>query len=400
MRTARRLLAAVASLAGLAACGPSATPAPTCTSFTYSAFGACQPGNTQTRTVLASSPIGCTGGAPITAQACTYLGGGTDDPIAAPEEQWTWVGFPGAVCGNGQTTGLGVNPTSRSGDVVVYFQGGGACWDGLTCLGLGSAVNIRSGYGAAAFAAEPQLAATAFGRGEPANPLRNASYVFIPYCTGDLHSGDAVRTYPWLADSLTVHHAGRANVAAFLRRLAPTFPGTRRVYVTGSSGGGYGAQLQYLAFAAAFPAAEVHLLADGAQLVQPTGSLWSDWRAAWSLALPAGCTDCAAQPGALVTYLATTHPDRRFALLASVNDQVLTAFFGYGFDTTSFGYATLALLEDRYAPADNAHAFSIATSTHTMLGGLTTTTDPGGVALSDWIGRWYSGDAAWADVGP
>jgi hypothetical protein len=48
-------------------------PAPTtCSSFTYSAFGACQPDGTQTRTVLTSSPAGCTGGAPVLSQACTY----------------------------------------------------------------------------------------------------------------------------------------------------------------------------------------------------------------------------------------------------------------------------------------------------------------------------------------
>ncbi len=45
----------------------------TCTSFTYSAFGACQSNNTQTRTVLTSSPTGCTGGTPVLTQACTYV---------------------------------------------------------------------------------------------------------------------------------------------------------------------------------------------------------------------------------------------------------------------------------------------------------------------------------------
>jgi hypothetical protein len=50
-------------------------PVTTCTSFTYSAWGACQSSNTQTRTVTSSSPTGCTGGTPVTAQACTYLDG-------------------------------------------------------------------------------------------------------------------------------------------------------------------------------------------------------------------------------------------------------------------------------------------------------------------------------------
>jgi hypothetical protein len=55
--------------------GPGAPPPDpvTCSAFTYSAWAACQPNNTQTRTVTASSPAGCTGGAPVTSQACSYV---------------------------------------------------------------------------------------------------------------------------------------------------------------------------------------------------------------------------------------------------------------------------------------------------------------------------------------
>jgi len=54
---------------------PAATPPPptTCSSFTYSAWGACMSNNTQTRTVATSSPAGCTGGTPVTSQSCTYV---------------------------------------------------------------------------------------------------------------------------------------------------------------------------------------------------------------------------------------------------------------------------------------------------------------------------------------
>ncbi|MFM2374614.1 MAG: Cupredoxin-like domain, partial [Candidatus Parcubacteria bacterium] len=34
--------------------------------------GTCQSNNTQSRTVNSSSPTGCTGGTPVTTQACTY----------------------------------------------------------------------------------------------------------------------------------------------------------------------------------------------------------------------------------------------------------------------------------------------------------------------------------------
>lgn len=46
-------------------------PAPlTCTSFTYSAWSTCS-NNQQTRTILTSTPVGCTGGTPVTTQSCT-----------------------------------------------------------------------------------------------------------------------------------------------------------------------------------------------------------------------------------------------------------------------------------------------------------------------------------------
>lgn len=51
--------------------GGSPPPAGACTAFTYSAWSACGAGGTQTRTVVSASPAGCTGGAPVTAQACT-----------------------------------------------------------------------------------------------------------------------------------------------------------------------------------------------------------------------------------------------------------------------------------------------------------------------------------------
>lgn len=54
---------------------PPPPPPATCTSFTYSAWGACQPSGTQTRTVVSSSPAGCTGGTPVLSQSCTYIDG-------------------------------------------------------------------------------------------------------------------------------------------------------------------------------------------------------------------------------------------------------------------------------------------------------------------------------------
>ena len=51
--------------------GGTTIPPPAACNYTYDAWGACQPNNTQTRNLLSSSPAGCTG-TPVLSQACTY----------------------------------------------------------------------------------------------------------------------------------------------------------------------------------------------------------------------------------------------------------------------------------------------------------------------------------------
>jgi hypothetical protein len=46
-------------------------PPPSCT-YSYSDWGACQPNNTQIRTVISSSPVGCVG-TPVLSQSCNYV---------------------------------------------------------------------------------------------------------------------------------------------------------------------------------------------------------------------------------------------------------------------------------------------------------------------------------------
>ena len=85
-------------------------PTNLCTSFTYSAFGACQPDNTQTRTVLTSSPTGCTGGSPVLTQACTYV------PPANLCTSFTYSAFGACQPNNTQTrTVLTSSPTGCTG---------------------------------------------------------------------------------------------------------------------------------------------------------------------------------------------------------------------------------------------------------------------------------------------
>ena len=347
----------------------------------------------------------CSGGQACTARRCAFpapVDAGMPDagrPILSALETWQWADFPDSACGNGLPTGLGVNRTTRSKDLFLYLEGGGACWNGLTC-GLGAAANISSGYGAADFANEGTLLAAPFSRVTPANPLKDMSFVFVPYCTGDVHAGDAVASYPATPQTAarTVFHKGAKNMEAFLVRLKDTFPDAQRVFVSGSSAGAYGAQLNYERVRATWPAAEVHLLADCGQMITPAGTLLHDWLTAWNVTVPSDCVDCGTDFSKFPKYLHAKYPAARFGLLAFTQDGTLRQFSAM--DAATFQQATLALAASAYEPTANAKYFIVAGSTHVMLGNLLTQAGPGGVTLLDWTTHLVAGDASWQSVKP
>ena len=57
----------------------------------------------------------------------------TGAPITAADKTWTWVDFPGAKCRDGSDTGIGVNFNAASDKVMIYMEGGGACYNAITC---------------------------------------------------------------------------------------------------------------------------------------------------------------------------------------------------------------------------------------------------------------------------
>ncbi len=321
------------------------------------------------------------------------------NPITAPVNTWTWVDFPDSACGNGAATGIGVNLSSKSKDVLVYMEGGGACWDYATCFVYNTAANMATGFTKAEFDQLPLASEAIVDRTDPENPFKDASFIFIPYCTGDIFAGDAVRTYDSTKPDKKAFHKGAANMDAFLKRLTATFPQAGKIWLSGSSAGGYGAQFNYARYAAAFPAAEVHALADCSPLVPAVGGRYAAWLQAWNVTIPPACTNCATEPAALLSWLSTSYPNRRFGLLDYRSDGVIRQYFGYSTSGTDFETATDALLTSHYDPSSNARYFQLAGSQHVMVGGFDHISQPnGGIALKAWISRWANGDSSWASV--
>jgi hypothetical protein len=325
---------------------------------------------------------------------CTMSGA-----IVAPARTWTWVPFADAYCANGTTTGIGINPGDAGGRLLVFLAGGGACWDEATCYQLGTAANIESGYGAAAFAADAGgfLSGSLFNRNDPANPFRDDSFVYVPYCTGDVHAGNKPdASY----GGRSTRHVGFQNMAAFLARLVPTFSGASRVILSGSSAGGYGALANWWQTQQAFGSVRVDLIDDsGPPLPAPylTEGLEQTWREAWNLAAatPPGCAGCATDIDAIFGFYGTAFAGQRGALLSYTQDSVIAFFFQLPGAQMEAG---LQALVAEMAPYDVWRHFLVAGSAHTLLG--TPDVSQNGVTLRTFLARMVTDDPAWASVAP
>ena len=322
-------------------------------------------------------------------------GGGVDVPL----ETWTWLDVPGMVCGNGSPTGIAINPSARSSRMVVVFEGGGACWEAAACYGIVIPVTAShlDGFDAQTFASvRPTFFDNSwlFQRDQPTSPFADATWVFVPYCTGDLHAGTQTTVYEAFGQQRTMHHMGAANVDAMLGRIqryAPT-----EVFAIGVSAGGYGVQLNWDRIAASFPGATTHAFADGAQLVAIEAGRWGALTQRWAPRFPVGCTTCSARLDNVAAHWGDGVPagGGRHALTNSLQDQTLALFFGY--DAAGLRAASLPI---GMAMTGMRAAFMIDNNSHTLLGASSTQTSTG-VVLRPWVEAWVDGTAAFTTVGP
>ena len=67
--------------------------------------------------------------------------------IDVPENEWTFVPFADSRCMDDSATGIAVNFTSKSEDLVIFLEGGNACFNNLSCLSTAN----PNGYSKATF---------------------------------------------------------------------------------------------------------------------------------------------------------------------------------------------------------------------------------------------------------
>ncbi len=355
---------------------------------------------------VTDAPFDATGFVPIDA------GGGAITGVTP--ETWTFIPFPESHCRDGSTTGLGVNFNPASQNLLIYLEGGGACFNATTC-----GVNPAS-FGATDF---PTRFPTVGDSGVPqsgngildrtaANPVNDWNFVYVPYCTGDIHAGN---NPAGVVDGLpTQQFVGYQNMDLFLQRIVPTFSAASHVLLTGISGGGFGAAANYIHTQRAFGSVPVDMLDDSGPFMEDPylpACLQNQVRALWGIDATVGA-DCAGHcndPEAFfldfAKYAVTSHPTRHFGLLDSLGDGTITSFFGFGADDcTGFQEEPASMfaagLGDirTQVPEANLGTFYFTGTDHTSLADdsfyqrSTSSLDGGAsVALTAWVGSLVAG---------
>ena len=296
--------------------------------------------------------------------------------------------------------------------LAVFFNGGGACWNAETCskarfegsranFGGKTPADAEGVYKAALMPGDgPAHMGGLLDRGDARNPIRDWSVVFVPYCTGDVHSGSNTARYrdPATGKPFSIQHRGWDNMQVVLHWMRETLPAPARLLVTGSSAGAYGAATHYAAVRGLYPRASAVFLGDSGQGVS-TPAFEKTRNANWNYQLPKAVfgPDPQRTPDAEeIARLAAHFPADRFAQFTSAHDATQTAFYaamGAPRTCNAWTNAMLRELTPRQA-VPNFRVYVAEGATHTILRApLFYTETSGGAPFTTWLGGLLNGPA-------
>jgi hypothetical protein len=321
--------------------------------------------------------------------------GDPGDPLpSAPVGQWLYIELDGMLCRDGSPAGIGIRYHDANDKLALYFEGGGACFNGLTCNLNPSSVDSGK------FSPGPY--GGIFDSENPENPLADYNFVYFPYCTGDVFFGSKPNSNVPGGPSNQMF-VGHDNVILALERIVDTWPDATVVTALGESGGGFGAASNYDTIASYFPGIDVTLVDDSGPIFRDeylAPCLQQTFRDVWGIdaSLPEDCTGCfGADGGGLWTYLPfiqEKYPNAIKSLISSEADGTISTFYGFGSNDCmalfpSFPQFEEALydLRDNALNGDSWASFIKTGNSHTYLSGDETLygTQSGGVALDQWL---------------
>lgn len=318
------------------------------------------------------------------------------DPAAEPR---------GPLCLRG--TPYTVDTREGSSDaLVIFLQGGGACWADFC-----SAVEETNSISPSGIL-NPDLAG---------NPIADWDVVYLPYCDGSLFAGDVDRMLPASvlagggAPSMG-YQRGLQNLTAALEIAVSEFPNPSRILLAGVSGGAFGTITALPLVRYYYPDTEILLFNDsGVGIAKESDpsfvneTLLAGWNA--TSLVPASCTDCTSNGHVtrLIEWELGADDNFTMSALSFATDSVISTFF-LMIDPADFTASLLAetgrttmRFPDRYKrfiPVGSAHTTLLQDSPGSVgsleIGSLQTEIE--GVTVLDWLTAMIDGTEVWDDL--
>jgi glucans biosynthesis protein C len=223
-----------------------------------------------------------------------------------------------------------LDPASQNRKLLVYFQTGGACWDAATC-GPNSILFDRT--------VDTQEFSTyggIFNFEHPENPVKDYDFLFVAYCSGDLHTGSMTQTFiDPLGAQLTMDFQGARNTHIVLDWMAENYAEVDELIITGSSAGAIGSIFWASQIIELYPEARAVQIGDGYVGVAPEGWIGPEiWGSAENLpsAIAPALQATADYEYVPQLYLANAkaHPEVTFAQYSDAGDVFQIAYYNVG----------------------------------------------------------------------
>ena len=228
-----------------------------------------------------------------------------------------------------EKTAYGFQVIPGDGDkLLVFFQGGGACWDAGSTK---RSMCVEDAY--------PSYMTGLLDRSNAKNPYVNHTVVQLLYCSGDAFAADAADHGWTTANGDRAVQSGQQNAHATFAWLRGQVGALADLVVGGDSAGSLAAQAWGNAIFDAFPAARKTALLDSYLGVFPDGcqgnvlsEVWPMCTGPLATSLAALGLDRACAAGNLtiqkvLAATATRHADAPFAFIQSKADAVQKGFF-------------------------------------------------------------------------
>ena len=357
--------------------------------------------------VLSGAGCGDGGSAALPAPEGSIAGGGTSPGLSGLAPGWN-VLEPGGdtVCSDGSEYLFFARPGDPE-KLLVYFQGGGACWFGANCD-----LHLDPSYKPRVSRDEPERYRGIFDFDHPDNPFADYTVVMAPYCSADVHLGDNVAEYQAPAREarevdgamqpahdahpVEIHHRGIVNAQSVLDWTYRHVPDPAEIFVTGSSAGAIPSPYYAWLIADHYADARVAQLGDGAGGYRRAGTAngtddrlekWGTFEHLRQYPEFADVSADALTYEDLYIAAARRHPDILFAEYDAAEDAVQKRFLAMGgTETTSLLGALQANHADIRAEVDNFRAYIAGGDSHTILARpefYTFTAD--GRRVRDWV---------------